>query len=303
MTQVTPIPSTITKTYPPRGPLQQFRCIEPTSFRCFRCTQTKKSKLITLHTGDWNRKLCNACYGFLLSLYTVKAGTAADDERADLLAKALLSMVDANQRREAERALRASDGRANHLCNEALCFLSTSEYVAGHLASAKNLEWSPAVIGLCKAVEAEMLSRVFIPLSTMLIDHELSDDKRDKDIGRIARFCGAPNGKSPELGVFAHFLQTVIHSKNRRQTSPTIARFLRLVTEWTGSTWFLSPNGLCAALQSLTTRFRNPAAHADELDKQDYLACRELVAGTKGMLWHLVLSTERHRRQSKIADI
>lgn len=54
-----PIPSTVTKTYPPRGPLQQYRFAEGTAFRCFRCGDTKKSKLITIYSGDWSRKLCN----------------------------------------------------------------------------------------------------------------------------------------------------------------------------------------------------------------------------------------------------
>lgn len=303
MVQATPVPSTVTKTYPRRGPLQQFRCIEATSFRCFRCTQAKKSKLITIHSGDWTRKLCNACYGFLLSIYNVKAGTDADDKRADLLAKALLSMVDAAEQRQAERALRASERRANHLCKEALRFLSTSEHVAEHLASDKNLEWSPAVIGLCKAVEAEVLSRVILPLASLLVDHDLDDDRRDKDLGRIAGFCAAPHGRSPELGAFAHFLQTAVHSKRRRQTSPTIARFLQLVSQWTGSTWLLSPDGLYPALQSLTTRFRNPAAHVQELGRNDYVACRELVVGTNGMLWQLVLSTEGHKRRTSYSDL
>ena len=73
-----PVPSTLTKTYPKRGPLQQFRFAEGTAFKCFRCGDTKKSKLITVYSGDWSRKLCNGCYGRLLSLYEIKAGTGTD---------------------------------------------------------------------------------------------------------------------------------------------------------------------------------------------------------------------------------
>jgi hypothetical protein len=88
-----PVPSTVAKTYPRRGPLQQFRFAENTAFTCFRCGNTKKSKLITVYYGDWSKRLCNGCYGRLLSLFDVKAGTAPDDQRADELAAALLSMV------------------------------------------------------------------------------------------------------------------------------------------------------------------------------------------------------------------
>jgi hypothetical protein len=34
----------------------------------------------------------------------------------------------------------------------------------------------------------------------------------------------------------------------------------------------------------LTTDFRNRAAHIDELGKQDYVSCRELVLGPEGKL-------------------
>src|SRR3954454_24092716 len=73
-----PAPSTIVKTYPPRGPMQQFRFAESTAFDCFRCGQAKKSKLITVYRQDWSRRLCNGCYGRLLSIYEIKAGTAPD---------------------------------------------------------------------------------------------------------------------------------------------------------------------------------------------------------------------------------
>jgi hypothetical protein len=97
-----PVPSTVMKTYPERGPLQQFRFAEGTAFKCFRCGDTKKSKLITVYLRDWSRKLCNGCYGRLLSLYEIKAGTAAEDQRAEELCDVLLSLVTIDQQRKAE---------------------------------------------------------------------------------------------------------------------------------------------------------------------------------------------------------
>lgn len=290
-----PVPSTVTKTYPRRGPLQQFRFAEGTAFRCFRCGDTKKSKLITVYSGDWSRKLCNGCYGRLLSLYEIKAGTAADDQRAEQLADALLSLVTVDQQRQAERLFRASDNRADALSPEALRFIATAEHVATQLESNAQLEWSPAVIGLCKAVEAEVVGRILKPLATMTGSEDLSGDKNDKDIGRVAAFCEEPRRKPPELGAFAHFLQTVIHSAQRRQTSRLISCFLGLARQWTGSTWLLDPEGLHRALTVLTTTYRNRAAHIDELAKRDYLGCREITIGSQGVVWKLVLSTERHK--------
>jgi hypothetical protein len=290
-----PVPSTAIKTYPPRGPLQQFRFAESTAFSCFRCGKTKKSKLITIYAGDWSKRLCNGCYGELLSLYEIKAGTSADDQRAEELAAALLSIVTLDDQRQAERLFKASEQRASALSPEAVRFIATAEHVAGQLQADPQLEWSPAVIGLCKAVEVEVVRHILLPLAILAGREDLSTDKSDKDIGRVAAFCADTNRKPPELGTFAHFLQTVIYSKQRRETSILLRRFLKLAAEWTGSNWLLDPDAFHRSLTLLTTTFRNRAAHIDELGKADYLACRELVIGPEGVLWRLLLATERRK--------
>jgi hypothetical protein len=228
-----PIPSTVIKTYPRRGPLQQFRFAEGTAFRCFRCGDTKKSKLITVYSKDWSRQLCNGCYGRLLSLYEIKTGTAADDEKVDRLLVALVSAVTEYDRGQAERLFRISEARAQRLSAEALRFVATAEHVAGRLEAHPQLEWSPAVIGLCKAAEVELIRCVVRPLADSVALEDLSADEDDKDIGRVAAFCGIQTRKPPELGAFAHFLQTVSHSQRRRETSALLRGFLKLSRKWT----------------------------------------------------------------------
>jgi hypothetical protein len=290
-----PVPSTVTKTYPQRGPLQHFRFAEATSFKCFRCGEAKKSKLITVYGGDWSRRLCNGCYGRLLSIYEIKAGTAADDERAEGLLAALVSAVAVDDKRQAEVLFRASEKRAEHLSPESVRFIATAEHVAGDLQADPQLEWSPAIIGLCKAVEAEIVFRILQPLAMLASRESLGMDKSDKDLGRVAAFCADQTRKPPELGVFAHFLQTAIHSQQRRGTSALLACFLKLAAQWTGSHWLLEPQGLHNALVVLINSFRNRAAHIDELGKEDYVSCRELVIGSEGLLWKLVVATERYK--------
>jgi hypothetical protein len=168
--------------------------------------------------------------------------------------------------------------------------------VAAQLQADPQLEWSPAIIGLCKAVEAEIVWRILRPLADLTSREDLSSDKSDKDLGRVATFCAdSTRKKPPELGVFSHFLQTAIHSKQRRETSVLLRTFLRLVANWSDSYWLLEPKGLHTALALLTTDFRNRAAHIDELGKHDYVGCRELVMGPEGVLWKLVVATEHHR--------
>ena len=81
--------------------------------------------------GDWSRRLCNGCYGRLLSFYEIKAGAKADDERAKELADALLLAVSLEDRRQAERVYRIAEKRAERLSPEAVTFIATAEHVAG----------------------------------------------------------------------------------------------------------------------------------------------------------------------------
>lgn len=157
------------------------------------------------------------------------------------------------------------------------------------------LEWSPAVIGLCKAVETELVAGLLRPLAEVTIDLDLSNDRADKEIGRIAAFCADPTRKPPELGTIAHFLQTVAHSETRRAGSILVRHFLGLLAQWTDATWVLNPSGLCRSVSRLSSQFRNPAAHTNELGEADYRDCRDLVVGEDGLLWRFALASEQHR--------
>lgn len=289
------VPSTLTKIYPERGPLQQFRFAEATAFRCLRCDASKKAKLITIYGGDESKRLCNGCYGFLLKLYNVKAGTGPHDKRVEELVSLLHSRVSVYEQQQAERLLVASEARASRLSPEALRFLATSEYLAKQLLPELDLEWSPVIIGLCKAVEMEIVNCLIRPLAQQTISLDLKDDREDKDIGRVTIFCANPDSKPPELGAVTHFLQTVTHSKNRRSTNKLILTFLDLASNWTGSQWILDPQGLQKVAAKLSTEFRNKAAHIDEMSKEDYRRCRELVIGSEGILWKLDISVEGHK--------
>ena len=72
--------------------MQQFRLgAAQVSFICFGCHRPKQLKVLTVYNGDWNRRLCNDCYGRLLSVYDIKAGTEPNDAKAEELATVLLS--------------------------------------------------------------------------------------------------------------------------------------------------------------------------------------------------------------------
>jgi hypothetical protein len=284
----------ITKEYPKRGPLNQYRFEKSISFNCFRCGQSKTSKLITIYNNDWNRRLCNGCYGGLLSIYDIKAGQTIIDEKVEKLLQVLIKLADESRIKEQLTKINLYSNKAKFLTPTAMRFFATSECVADTLAKEANLDWSPAVIGLCKAFELELIERLINPLREFCKELTFTEqDIRDKDFGKIANYCSGKPVKSPELGVVNHFIITAVNSSERLETS----NFLKLgfksyLSKLPNHNWIIDKNGLSKGIQSLTSNYRNKAAHTDELDAKDYENCKELVFGINGIIWELILSSE-----------
>lgn len=280
----------VIKEYPRRGPLQQVRLEKAAAFVCFRCGRPKKAKLRTIYAGDGNKLLCNGCYGKLLSVYDIKAGTLSTDEKAAELAKVLLKFATDSEARAAAAQLLVAEERARHLSAPTLRFLGTSEHVATGLLGHNDVDWSPAIIGLCKSVELEVVGRLIDPLQTACLGADLSTDIKDRDIGRIAKYC-AGRGRPPEMGVVAHFLKTAVNSQRRAGTSVLLGKLRELIRDWPRSSWLLSDDGLLGFLIGVTTSYRNPAVHIGELNAEQYSTCREMVVGEQGGLWQLISAT------------
>jgi hypothetical protein len=172
----------VIKVYPPRGPLQQHRVRAATAFRCFRCGRAKTSKLITVFTGDWAQLLCNGCYGWLQSVYNVKANDDDAESKAEILAAGLVRLVPVDKARRCEELLILREDRARTLEPRSLRLLATSNYVATQLEGTTSLDWSAAIIGLCKAVEVELVARLIEPLRSAAQDSDLQVDIDDKDL-------------------------------------------------------------------------------------------------------------------------
>lgn len=279
------------KTYSQRGPLQQYRLATSTSFACFRCGGSKTSKLVTVFRGDWNELLCNGCYGRLLSLYDIRAAATDTASIADAVVEELLGLVSKDEARRAEELLHVRHKQVELLDPKALRLLATADYVASQLAHTTDLDWSAAVIGVCKAVEIETIRRVIEPLAMALVGADLATDAADKDIGRVAKYCAGRGAKPPELGTICHFLQTAAHSQERKTRSPLLRSLRDLVRGWPHGDWVLARDGAASAFEAVATKYRNPAAHTEELGEPDYRACVAAVLGDHGILWSLVRAT------------
>jgi hypothetical protein len=148
---------------------------------------------------------------------------------------------------------------------------------------------------LCKAVEVELVARLIEPLRTASQNSDLQVDIDDMHLGRIARYCARRTVTPPEIGAIRHFLQTAASSKRRQASSPLIGRLRAVVVRWPNSDWLFDVDRGLRVMAELAMRFRNRAAHTDELTAEDYSAGEDLVAGPEGMLWSLVWATAQRR--------
>jgi hypothetical protein len=281
----------IEKEFAPRCGMRLIRLVEPRIFTCSRCTEAKKSKLFARPDVAPDRHLCNGCYGYLLSVFDIKKGSQSEDEKSSLLAAALLQAFSKAQKQESERLFRIAEKRAGYLDSKSVLFLSTANLVEDALAQKHELDWSPAVIGYCKAVENEIVKRLIDPLAGLVKGLLSRADLDDKDFGRVAKYCNSPSNKPPELGVFAHFLQTFASSTSRRATSGFLRAFDALAHNFPRRDWLVDRGGLSASLTKLCFEYRNRAAHVESLSSSDYLACREFVCGADGLIWKIVSAT------------
>jgi hypothetical protein len=282
----------VLKVYTRRGPLQQYRLSKPISFPCIRCGRIKTSKLISVYGDDPNRRLCNGCYGRLLALYEIKIGALPDDERAESLGLVLLSFASEAEARDAARRARLRGGFEDVLDPTSVRFIGTSVIVAEHLSNL-DLDWSAAVIGLCKAFEYELVARLVEPLRIRFGGHgdQLVQDRRDPELGRLASYLSRPEeSRPPEMGWIATFLVTATQSERRAISSPLIHAFRDLLIQMPGHVWLTSGDA-SAAITLVTRTYRNPAAHTQVLTRADFLACSDAIVGESGALWMLVDST------------
>jgi hypothetical protein len=280
----------VVKTYPQRGPLQQYRLATATSFLCSRCGDAKTSKLVSTIKADWDRLVCNGCYGRLLSIWDVKAGALEDDSRDAELLAILASVVNTSEVARAQSRLIASAPHHTQLTEAAQLMLATAHAITPTLRAATGLDWSVAIIGLCKAVEVEVVQRIAEPLRRAASGQDMSVDVKDDDFARVARYCEG-KASAPELGSFVHFLRTAVNSKKRAETSTLVSALRTVAKAWPSAAWLFTANGFMDSVGQLTREYRNPAAHTALLSEEDFLRCSKLVHGQDGLLWRLIVAT------------
>jgi hypothetical protein len=184
-------------------------------------------------------------------------------------------------------ATRSSFEKYLHALSET--FLRTACILEEALRELKNVDWSSAVISVCKSLELELVYRLFEPIKISAESFDLSADLTERGIDRIAKFC--KGAKPPELGSMAFFLGIAKNSKKRQETSPTLRCFHSTLGSWPESFWLIANDGLPKHLSLITTAYRNKAAHTEVLSEKEYLDCRDMIIGEAGTLWRTIRAT------------
>lgn len=283
--------ATAVRTYEVRGPLQQYRFPASHTFTCWRCGSSKTSKLVTVLDADPERLLCNGCYGRLLSLWEIKAGDLPDGERDLALLELLAKNVPVSDIAAARSRLQDHAAIYSAVSAEAQLMLATAEAVSGALRHTSGLDWSAAIICLCKAVEIELVRCVAEPWRDATAELDLAADLKDKDLMRVARYC-VGRAPAPELGVLAYTVDVATRSRSRRETSPLVSSLFRIANSSAAASWLLDSDGLAAVLADLSKNFRNRAAHTALLTADDYLRCRGRVLDRDGILARLLQAVD-----------
>lgn len=286
--------ATIVRRYPPRGNLQLIRYDSNAPFECWRCRKTKVSKLQAIVSLEQPRTICNACYGYLLSLAEIKVQDIEPWLKVEQIHALTLKEVPAKVAAQAaEKQARRRKQYWKFLSPEARRFIGTAEYLYEQMADRDDLDFSPLIIELVKSFEYECIIGFVEPMkdkatNVLLAESEVRIDCQDKDFGRIAKYVFGRDVKPPELGTIAYTLTTFIHSKKRIQES----KFLRILDAHISSCrdrdYFINQERFVAHASKLTQLYRNPAAHVGFMSKQTFEECMAMLMDAGGVLWQLV---------------
>jgi len=168
------------------------------------------------------------------------------------------------------------------LCPEAIRFLATADRVAEILPVAEDLDWSVAVIGLCKAFEVEVIRRLLEPLRDQLRGLDLDSDIAEPRTRELALYVAGKTSRPPALGTVVHSLALAGADTPAATLSPLLTAIRDAAVE-AKSEWLIGNSGFVSEVRQLTRRYRNRAVHVDLLVRSDFEACREMLFGTEGV--------------------
>lgn len=284
----------IIKSYPKRGPLSQFRFEKIVSYVCFRCNRTKTSKLISICNDNWELKLCNGCYGRLISLYEIHTGKDNEEEKIEKIVENIFNTQ--KQFSESLNILIENYTKKNSQLNElTIKYLATADFLGKKLPKDNFIEWSPAIMCLCKSVESELISKIFLPLKKIALENSYKSNFEDKRTIRIEKFVSGNTDVSPELGTISFLFNLLANSEEWKKNNKLFNIIKIFLEKKPFSEWFYSKNGASKSLDELCKKYRNISAHISDLTKDDFDKCYLIVNGKDGILEKIFLASSSNK--------
>lgn len=159
---------------------------------------------------------------------------------------------------------------------ECMRLWETMQVMAAALRERDDLDWSPAVLCCCKAVEVELERAVIRKWQGLVVAVGC------KGADEVEGYLAKRSVKPPGLRMMAHFLRYVA----RRRIEPAYVFAINGKEFWR-ALWMLAN-----ALDVIAVLYRNRAVHSQRMTEWDFLFCENMVGGKNGVL-DLVLSLDR----------
>lgn len=153
---------------------------------------------------------------------------------------------------------------------DCLRVLESLTVVLPALESKPEVDWSPAVMCWCKALEIEV-ARIVLGGWRGGLHGFTTRGARD-----VAAFMEG-SGKAPGLGLSAEFIR---YARRRDCGGGWLAGH-------PCREWIFDRQGLSGVLEKVARTYRNPAAHLGLMTREDYAGCAAVVGGAEGALSRL----------------
>jgi hypothetical protein len=235
---------------------------------------TRRSTLYFLGTADLAR-LTEAAHAARR-----RAASAGEDQPGDVFASVLdpaleemIPQLRASQALDAARVRLSErfDDLWSRLSSEAQQFLATGEVLLdslkGFAAVDPTIDFSPAVGAYSKALEREVLDKLFLPLRDGDVDARLprvDDEKQQRSLETLRSFMAGARPLS--LGEASYVLQNV-GCRLRDATPNAFADFL--YSRLHDRDAFCDEDKFPSRVQKYVMKYRNAAAHVERLSAED----------------------------------
>jgi hypothetical protein len=171
-------------------------------------------------------------------------------------------------------------------------FLPLAEYLLSKLREIPEADYSPVILQFCKALENEVLKKLFINFTVYItsqksnldqflkIDLSLDEDGKERKTSKFARIIRKYVGKSTDeikytFGDMSFILQLVA-GENTLKESPLLQMFKTYICDHFKQEKFLSKEYL-KEFQFIINSFRNKCAHPYKLNEAIAIDCKNHV--------------------------